>query len=126
MIRRPPRSTLFPYTTLFRSKAIEILRDEDDDADQLLFTELFSEIIDYFTLPFQNETFDFCDMAHFEKISTTGEQFMKKAKKMNMDTGRGSKHIIYMNRAFFGLFSLMYDLRAKNIKINNYQSIEKP
>src|SRR5947208_11366081 len=25
MIRRPPRSTLFPYTTLFRSRAIEIL-----------------------------------------------------------------------------------------------------
>src|SRR3989454_1977638 len=24
MIRRPPRSTLFPYTTLFRSKAIAI------------------------------------------------------------------------------------------------------
>src|SRR3712207_9129215 len=23
MIRRPPRSTLFPYTTLFRSKAME-------------------------------------------------------------------------------------------------------
>src|SRR5947209_16964369 len=28
MIRRPPRSTLFPYTTLFRSKAlIEYTRD---------------------------------------------------------------------------------------------------
>src|SRR5205807_6368263 len=25
MIRRPPRSTLFPYTTLFRSRAIEEL-----------------------------------------------------------------------------------------------------
>src|SRR3712207_9017660 len=25
MIRRPPRSTLFPYTTLFRSKKAEIL-----------------------------------------------------------------------------------------------------
>src|SRR4051794_41592664 len=24
MIRRPPRSTLFPYTTLFRSKAAEL------------------------------------------------------------------------------------------------------
>src|SRR5256885_12061583 len=24
MIRRPPRSTLFPYTTLFRSRAIEL------------------------------------------------------------------------------------------------------
>src|SRR5256886_17585267 len=25
MIRRPPRSTLFPYTTLFRSQAIDVL-----------------------------------------------------------------------------------------------------
>src|SRR2546430_5650405 len=27
MIRRPPRSTLFPYTTLFRSEQIEVLTD---------------------------------------------------------------------------------------------------
>src|SRR5688572_31978352 len=26
MIRRPPRSTLFPYTTLFRSKLLELQR----------------------------------------------------------------------------------------------------
>src|SRR2546429_4052591 len=26
MIRRPPRSTLFPYTTLFRSKSIQPVR----------------------------------------------------------------------------------------------------
>src|SRR5256885_8390436 len=25
MIRRPPRSTLFPYTTLFRSRAVEVV-----------------------------------------------------------------------------------------------------
>src|SRR3712207_8352394 len=28
MIRRPPRSTLFPYTTLFRSEQQEDVRDE--------------------------------------------------------------------------------------------------
>src|SRR5258708_27515245 len=27
MIRRPPRSTLFPYTTLFRSLALELERE---------------------------------------------------------------------------------------------------
>src|SRR3712207_8585675 len=27
MIRRPPRSTLFPYTTLFRSRLVLIARD---------------------------------------------------------------------------------------------------
>src|SRR3712207_8277184 len=30
MIRRPPRSTLFPYTTLFRSKRLYRMRRLDD------------------------------------------------------------------------------------------------
>src|SRR5687768_17891230 len=31
MLRRPPRSTLFPYTTLFRSKGLLISAIEDND-----------------------------------------------------------------------------------------------
>src|SRR5437899_7318282 len=30
MIRRPPRSTLFPYTTLFRSSEIESRTEQDE------------------------------------------------------------------------------------------------
>src|SRR2546430_4002448 len=33
MIRRPPRSTLFPYTTLFRSDEMAHALIVDDDAD---------------------------------------------------------------------------------------------
>src|SRR3712207_9553612 len=33
MIRRPPRSTLFPYTTLFRSVHVEQSRDDAIPAD---------------------------------------------------------------------------------------------
>src|SRR5437899_6467749 len=33
MIRRPPRSTLFPYTTLFRSDPVMFFRRGDDDSD---------------------------------------------------------------------------------------------
>src|SRR2546430_5735565 len=29
MIRRPPRSTLFPYTTLFRSQTVKLYRTSD-------------------------------------------------------------------------------------------------
>src|SRR3712207_8732700 len=32
MIRRPPRSTLFPYTTLFRSRAVAPQRQQVGDA----------------------------------------------------------------------------------------------
>src|SRR5256885_12400503 len=34
MIRRPPRSTLFPYTTLFRSKHDGVGRPRDDESHQ--------------------------------------------------------------------------------------------
>src|SRR2546422_3238926 len=40
MIRRPPRSTLFPYTTLFRSEAFAVANElEEDD-----LVELHSEL----------------------------------------------------------------------------------
>src|SRR3712207_8987470 len=40
MIRRPPRSTLFPYTTLFRSKTLaEFLFGDEDALIQLDMSE---------------------------------------------------------------------------------------
>src|SRR2546429_6615496 len=34
MIRRPPRSTLFPYTTLFRSYVIKQMNEEKNPAER--------------------------------------------------------------------------------------------
>src|SRR5947208_12939047 len=39
MIRRPPRSTLFPYTTLFRSKDVAVYVAERDQANAIHFLE---------------------------------------------------------------------------------------
>src|SRR3712207_8783824 len=35
MIRRPPRSTLFPYTTLFRSRDTPVISEEKDQVTVL-------------------------------------------------------------------------------------------
>src|SRR5688572_32758921 len=43
MIRRPPRSTLFPYTTLFRSQQAEVVAAAvrgDDDVDPSVVVEI--------------------------------------------------------------------------------------
>src|SRR3712207_7294128 len=40
MIRRPPRSTLFPYTTLFRSSTLQ-----PDDLETLLFGDANSSVV---------------------------------------------------------------------------------
>src|SRR3712207_8686228 len=42
MIRRPPRSTLFPYTTLFRSNVVEIR--PADNPDIRVFVSLVGNI----------------------------------------------------------------------------------
>src|SRR5438094_2386940 len=44
MIRRPPRSTLFPYTTLFRSRAADRVLAEDRLADQVVH-ELLRRVV---------------------------------------------------------------------------------
>src|SRR3712207_7257043 len=47
MIRRPPRSTLFPYTTLFRSEARSVLpdalRERDAQVDDVALYETVVE-----------------------------------------------------------------------------------
>ena len=49
MIRRPPRSTLFPYTTLFRSQqAGNELRTIVLEKDHEKFRALFSEVHEHF------------------------------------------------------------------------------
>src|SRR3712207_8827990 len=42
MIRRPPRSTLFPYTTLFRSTAVN---EEDVEESLKLIDNIISDIV---------------------------------------------------------------------------------
>src|SRR2546429_4622222 len=46
MIRRPPRSTLFPYTTLFRSIDMSktILLVEDEENDVFFLKNAFKEV----------------------------------------------------------------------------------
>src|SRR2546427_9601329 len=43
MIRRPPRSTLFPYTTLFRSPAGRVLRVDRVGLGETLVAQVFEK-----------------------------------------------------------------------------------
>src|SRR2546430_12334015 len=49
MIRRPPRSTLFPYTTLFRSPNRDYYFKEDDKS-KMIRAEFLKHVTNMFTL----------------------------------------------------------------------------
>ncbi|KQX06275.1 AarF/ABC1/UbiB kinase family protein [Flavobacterium sp. Root420] len=106
---------------LFNQKLfeLEILRSDDSPSEIEYFTEMFHDLLSLFTKPFQNETFDFADETFFESIAKLGERFSNDTNLKKMNGNRGSKHFIYMNRTFFGLYNLMFDLKAK-IVVENY------
>ncbi|MCP2029408.1 putative unusual protein kinase regulating ubiquinone biosynthesis (AarF/ABC1/UbiB family) [Flavobacterium sp. HSC-32F16] len=106
---------------LFNEKLfeLEILRPDDTPAEVEYFTEMFHDLLSLFTRPFQNETFDFADETFFNAIAELGKRFSEDTNLKKMNGNRGSKHFIYMNRTFFGLYNLMFDLKAK-IVVDNY------
>ncbi|KAF2330294.1 ABC1 kinase family protein [Flavobacterium daemonense] len=106
---------------LFNDKLfeLEILRPDDSPAEIEYFTEMFHDLLSLFTRPFQNETFDFADETFFNAIAQLGKRFSEDTNLKKMNGNRGSKHFIYMNRTFFGLYNLMFDLKAK-IVVEDY------
>ena len=59
------------------------------------------------------------------KIADIGQKYAKLNELKTMNTNRGSRHFIYLNRTFFGLYNMMHDLRAENVEINRYQKYIK-
>ena len=111
--------------TIFREKLfeLEILREDDSIEEIEFFSDMFHEMLSLFTKPFHVENFDFSDAQFFGKIAELGEKYSKSSELRKMNGNRGSKHFIYINRTFFGLYNLMFDLKAKDIKINNYKNL---
>ncbi|MBZ4043225.1 ABC1 kinase family protein [Flavobacterium hibisci] len=107
---------------LFNDKLfeLEILRTDDTPAEIEYFTTMFHDLLSLFTKPFQNETFDFADEEFFNAIAELGKRFSEDTNLKKMNGNRGSKHFIYMNRTFFGLYNLMFDLKAK-IVVDEFQ-----
>ena len=102
---------------------LEIIRLDDSEEEKEFFTQIFYELLYLFTVPFQNETFDFADPTFFNAIADLGQKYAKNTTIKGRNANRGSRHFIYMNRTFFGLYNLMHAIKSKNIQINNYKNL---
>lgn len=135
-MKEVPQSFYVPYFELakkeniedpvfFESKLyeLEILRKDDSGEEKAFFKALFYEMLSLFTQPFQNDEFDFSDDEFFGRIADLGQKYAKSTELRKMNGNRGSKHFIYINRTFFGLYNLMHDLNSKEIKINNFKNL---
>ncbi|MBN8642315.1 MAG: AarF/ABC1/UbiB kinase family protein [Flavobacteriales bacterium] len=125
-IKQVPEEFYVPYFELAKPEVIdnpklfneklyelEILRLDDSKEEIVYFTKLFHDLLSLFTKPFHGEFFDFSDEEFFGKIATMGEEFAKDTQLRKMNGNRGSKHFLYINRTFFGLYNLLHELKAR-------------
>ena len=77
-------------------------------------------MLSLFTSPFHSDTFDFSNEHFWNKITELSEKYSSDQDLRKMNGNRGSKHFLYINRTFFGLYNLLHDLNA-NVVISNYK-----
>ncbi|WP_445385485.1 ABC1 kinase family protein [Robiginitalea sp. IMCC44478] len=132
-IKEIPESFYTPYFELANSsnfnndafftrklEELEILTPTDSPEETVFFKALFHEMLELFTRPFNSETFDFSNAEFWGQIASLSERFSKDDQIRKMNANRGSRHFLYINRTFFGLYNLLYDLKA-TVNVNEFR-----
>ncbi|MBF00556.1 AarF/ABC1/UbiB kinase family protein [Flavobacterium coralii] len=96
-----------------RLMTLEVLKADDEPKEFEYFKALFHELLNVFVEPYRHERFDFSQEGFSNAIAGLSERFANDKNIRKMNTNRGSKHFIYVNRTFFGLYSLLFDIKAK-------------
>ena len=95
---------------------LEILLPTDSEEIRAFFTKTFHNMISLLAKPFNMDSFDFSDKTYFDEIISTGYEVQKLTSDKKYKTTRGSKHFLYVNRTFYGLYNLLH-LIGSEIKV---------
>ena len=132
-IKEIPEEFYVPYFELANETAIndldffahkitelEILRSDDSPEARKYIIHLFHDMLSVFTHQFHGDTFDFSNEAFWGSIAQMSDRLANDEYLRKLNGNRGSRHFLYINRTFFGLYNLMHDLKAK-IVVDNYK-----
>jgi predicted unusual protein kinase regulating ubiquinone biosynthesis (AarF/ABC1/UbiB family) len=99
-----------------RAKVFRELRfiyPEDTPQQQKFFEELFMKLIELLNRPFHSDHFDFSDAKYFEELFSFGEKLSNMKELRDSKKARGLRDAVYINRTYFGLYTILHDLKAK-------------
>jgi predicted unusual protein kinase regulating ubiquinone biosynthesis (AarF/ABC1/UbiB family) len=99
-----------------RKKAFAELRfihPQDTVREQEFFTAIFERLVELLGRPFRSETFDFADDAYFNELYSFGEKLSTMKELRESKRARGVGEAVYLNRTYFGLYTILHDLKAE-------------
>ena len=94
---------------------LNFIYEDDSEQEKKLYISIFKEMTMLLGEPFHGEEFDFADDKYFKKIYDLSERLGNMKELRNSKHPRGSRHGLYINRTYFGLYQLLNMLGAKVI-----------
>jgi len=91
---------------------LQFLYPTDSPSEQVFYTQIFKEMIIMLGMPFHGGSFDFGDEAYFNNVYAYGEKLSKMKEIREGKMARGFKDGLYINRTYYGLYSLLSELKA--------------
>ncbi|MEM9325152.1 MAG: AarF/UbiB family protein [Bacteroidota bacterium] len=91
---------------------LNFIYEDDSPREKALFVSVFKEMTVLLGRPFHDDSFDFADDQYFQQIYALSERLSNMKELKNSRHPRGSRHGLYINRTYFGLYTLLNELRA--------------
>jgi hypothetical protein len=86
---------------------------DDTVQDRKFFLTIFSQLVELLSRPFRSERFDFANGDYFQELYAFGERLTSMKELRESKKARGVRDAIYINRTYFGLYSILHELKAE-------------
>lgn len=91
------------------------LIDQDKEHEKEVFKAIFIEMIELLGMPFHFDEFNFADDSYFLQIFNLSEKISNVKEVRESKSARGPRDALYVNRTYFGLYTLLNALQTKVI-----------
>ena len=92
---------------------LRFIHPQDTQKEEEFFTAIFAKLVELLGRPFRSEIFDFADDGYFEELYSFGEKLSTMKELRESKKARGVGEAVYLNRTYFGLYTILHDLKAK-------------
>lgn len=111
LIRRDIRTNRPLLEQLFDT--LSVLLPDDTPEERAFFLSITEELAALVARPFDTLTFDFSDKTFFETLNRRGEEISRMKEIRASRSARGPRDALFLNRIFFGLYTMLHKLGAE-------------
>lgn len=91
---------------------LEFYLPGDTEKERIYFSSIFTRMVDLLGKPFASASFDFSDKKYFEQVYGLADEIANDKQFRKSNAARGSRHGIYVNRTYFGLYNILHQIGA--------------